>query len=315
MVKILITGAGGFIGSRLIKTLLKETWITSIECYDNLMYNKNSLLSYAADSRFIFTKGDVRDSSKLHQSLKRNDIIISLAALVGASLCEKNQEDTWKINYLANRFLANNKSNDQALIYPNTNSGYGITDGKTEITEQDLLNPISSYGKSKCEAEEAIRLVDNHIIFRLATVFGSSPRMRTDLLVNNLVFKALKDSYIVLYENQAMRNYVHIQDVCDAFIFSILNWDTHKNEVYNFGNDKLNMSKLDLCNEINKTIPFEIIKAEYTKDCDKRNYAVSSKKFYNKGFKECVFDIEYGVKELLKAYNMIEDDFIVHANY
>ncbi len=310
MEKVLITGCSGYVGSVLTGYFLDEGY--PVTGFDNQLYNKTSLLQYCDHPNFTFINGDVRDLYSLQRELNKNDIIISLAALVGASLCDKNPVDAQLINADVNSFLANHKSKDQKLIYFNTNSGYGETDGSSICTEESPLSPVSLYGQTKCQAEDIIKSVDNHLIFRLATVFGPSPRPRTDLLVNNLVLKALKEKYIVLYENQSMRNYIHVKDVCLAVIHCLNNWELCKNEIYNVGNDDLNMNKLSLCEKINEYIPIEIIKAEYTKDPDKRNYIVSSQKIYNKGF-QCQYDLDYGIKGLMKMYSMLND--LWYANY
>ncbi|HAT65108.1 MAG TPA: hypothetical protein DCS66_10980, partial [Flavobacteriaceae bacterium] len=204
-------------------------------------------------------------------------------ALVGFPLCRDNPREAHEVNHLTNRWIAKNKSTDQRIIYPCTNSGYGIG-GDAVCTEESPLRPISLYGKTKVAAENEYKNVDNHITFRLATVFGPSSRMRTDLLVNNFVLKSMREKILVLYECEFMRNYVHLFDICRAFKFAIDNWDSCKNETYNIGNDMLNMNKLQLAQTIQKQLPLEIIRAEFTQDLDKRDYVVSSQKFYNKGF-------------------------------
>lgn len=240
------------------------------------------------------------------------DIIIPLAALVGFPLCRDNPRDAVEINHKANAWIAKNKSKDQLVIYPCTNSGYGVGESGKLCTEESPLNPISLYGQTKVAGEEEYRNVENHVTFRLATVFGPSSRMRTDLLVNNFVLKALQDKMLVLYERKFMRNYVHLQDVCNAFVFVINNWEKCKNETYNVGHDAINMNKMQLAETIKKHIPIEIIFKEFTKDLDRRDYIVSSQKFYDKGF-ECKYDLDIGIRQLMSAYSMIEAPW--YANY
>jgi nucleoside-diphosphate-sugar epimerase len=307
--KILITGGAGYLGSEMCKYLLPEHEVVVI---DKLMYDSNSLLRYTQDNKFTFIKEDVTNISVLKEHMASADIIIPLAALVGFPLCRDNPNVAQEINHDINRWIAKNKSTDQMVIYPCTNSGYGVSVDGSVCTEESPLNPISLYGKTKVAAENEYRNIENHVTFRLATVFGPSSRMRTDLLVNSFVLKALREKILVLYECEFMRNYVHIYDICRAFKFVIDNWQTCKNETYNVGNDSLNMNKLQLAQTIQNHIPLEIIQAEFTSDLDKRDYIVSSEKFYNKGF-ECEFDLDDGIRQLLKAYAMIETPW--YANY
>ena len=306
---ILITGGAGYIGSELTRYLLDDGH--DVVAYDNLMYDPTSLLRYASHENFSFVKADVRNRDILSQHLKNADVILPLAALVGFPLCRDNPRDAKEINYEINQWIADNKSKDQRVIYPCTNSGYG-TGADGICTEESPLNPISLYGVTKVDAETAYRETENCVTFRLATVYGPSSRMRTDLLVNNFVLKTLREKILVLYECEFMRNYVHIHDVCSAFKFVIDNWDNCKNETYNVGNDALNMNKLQLAQKISEHLPLEIIKAEFTKDLDKRDYVVSSQKIYDKGY-ECQYDLDIGIKQLIKAYDIIESPR--YANY
>ena len=306
---ILITGGAGYIGSELVNCLIEEHKITVL---DNLMYDETSLLRYAQNNNFNFVKGDVRNTELLKQLTRQSDVILPLAALVGFPLCDDHPRDATEINFEANRWFAENKSKDQLVIYPCTNSGYGVSVDGSVCTEESPLNPVSLYGKTKVMAEQVYQEKDNCVTFRLATVFGPSSRMRSDLLVNNFVLKALKERLLVLYECEFMRNYVHVSDVCGAFKFVLDNWDSCKNETYNVGNDSINMNKLQLAQIIQKHIPIEIIKAEFNSDPDIRDYIVSSEKIYSKGF-QCEYDLDDGVGQLIKAYSIIDSPW--YANY
>jgi len=308
-VNILITGGAGYIGSDLIDYLIDDHKITVL---DNMTYDHTTLLRYTQHANFNFIKGDVTRTSDLKNAVAKNDIIIPLAALVGFPLCDRDPRGAQEINHDANTWIAKNKSKDQMVIYPCTNSGYGTSVDGSVCTEESPLNPVSLYGKTKVAAEADFKNVDNHVTFRLATVFGPGSRMRTDLLVNNFVLKALKERVLVLYECEFMRNYVHLSDVSRAFKYVIDNWDICKNETYNVGNDSINMNKLQLAQTIQKHIPIEIIKAEFNSDPDIRDYIVSSEKFYSKGF-ECKYDLNDGIKQLIKAYDMIDSPW--YANY
>jgi len=306
---VLITGGAGYIGSELVGYLIDNHNVTVL---DNLMYDYTSLLRYAQNDRFNFVKGDVRNTKLLYRLMNKNDIILPLAALVGFPLCDDYPRDAQEVNYGVNRYIAERKSADQMVIYPCTNSGYGVSKDGSVCTELSPLNPVSLYGKTKVMAERAYQETENCVTFRLATVFGPSSRMRTDLLVNNFVLRALKDRLLVLYECEFMRNYVHVADVCRAFKFTLENWESCKNETYNVGNDALNMNKLQLAQKIQKHLPLEIIKAEFTTDPDVRDYIVSSEKFYSKDFK-CEYDLDEGIEQLVKAYAIIDSPWF--ANY
>jgi nucleoside-diphosphate-sugar epimerase len=308
--RILITGGAGYIGSELIEHLLRDGH--KVVAMDNLMYDATSLLRYTIHPNFNFIKADVVNIEELKEQVSTADVIIPLAALVGFPLCERDKRGAIEINHGVNAWIAKNKSNDQMVIYPCTNSGYGVSVDGSVCTEESPLNPVSLYGQTKVAAEKEYKNVENHVTFRLATVFGPGSRMRTDLLVNNFVLKALRDRVLVLYECEFMRNYVHLQDVCRAFKYVIDNWESCKNQTYNVGNDAINMNKLQLAEKIGQHLPLEIIKAEFTSDPDTRDYIVSSQKFYDKGF-ECKYDLDDGIRQLIKAYSIIESPW--YANY
>ena len=311
MNKVFISGGAGYIGSVLAEKLLENDFHVTV--LDKQMYNKTSLLPCIKyGNKFNFIRGDVKDENLLKNLVSQNDIIIPLAALVGAPLCDRNPIEAEMVNFKHVANVCKFKSNSQIVIYPNSNSGYGATDGISACTEDSPMNPISIYGTTKLRAELECKSVENHVTLRLATVFGASPRPRFDLLVNNLVMRAIKEKMIVLYENQAMRNYIHVKDIVDVFLHAINNWEVYKNKTFNAGNDEINCNKLQLVQKIQQNVPLEIIQAEYTKDPDGRNYIVSSQKLYNTGFK-CKYDLDFGIKELIKVVNMIDEP--INANY
>tara|TARA_Y100000310_G_C20596528_1_gene770805 strand:+ start:37 stop:963 length:927 start_codon:yes stop_codon:yes gene_type:complete len=307
--KILITGGAGYIGSELINYFIDDHKVVVL---DNLMYDPTSLLRYTSNPNFTFVRGDVRNTALLSSLMEDSDVIIPLAALVGFPLCDQDPRAAIEINYEINRWIAANKRPDQKVIFPCTNSGYGTSEDGTVRTEESPLNPVSLYGRTKVDAENAYRETKNCVTFRLATVYGPSSRMRTDLLVNNFVLRTLRDRILVLYECEFMRNYVHIHDVCRAFKFVLDNWKECNNQTFNVGNDVLNMNKLQLSQIIQKHLPLEIIRAEFTSDPDTRDYIVSSQKIYDKGF-SCNYDLDDGIRQLITAYSVIESPW--YANY
>lgn len=308
--KILITGGAGYIGSELVDVLLRDGHTISV--LDSLDYGADSLLRYVGHENFYFEKMDIRRVELLKPYLKEADVIIPLACLVGFPLCDRKPMEATQINYEVNKWIAKHKSSEQMLIYPCTNSGYGVSDASGVCTEESPLNPISLYGKTKVDAEKVYQETEGCTTLRLATVFGPSSRARTDLLVNNFVLKALRERVLVLYECEFMRNYVHIWDICRVYQFVINNWHKCKDETYNVGNDSINMNKLQLAQKISQHTPTEIIKAEFTSDPDKRDYIVSSQKIYDKGF-TCDFNLDDGVKQMIKVYNLIDEPW--YANY
>jgi nucleoside-diphosphate-sugar epimerase len=300
--KILITGGAGYIGSVLINELVKEV-NNKITVVDKLIFEKNSLKSLIDSKKINFLNYDVRDYNKMKDLFVKNDIVIPLAALVGAPLCEKFKKEAVEINQDAIKFLVENSSKQQKIIFPVTNSGYGIGEANKSCDENSPLNPISLYGKTKVQAEKFILSKENTICYRLATVFGVSPRMRIDLLVNNFVLIALKKKYLKLYEPHFRRNYIHINDVVEAIIFAINNFEILKNETYNLGLSEANLTKVNLCKEIQKVIKDFIYEIGYDQeDQDKRDYFVSNQKIEKKGFK-ALRSLSSGIEELVDFYN------------
>lgn len=308
--EVLITGGAGYIGSELVGSFLEAGH--TVRVVDDLRYGTDSLLRYVSNPKFMFDKMDVRDTAKLSQVMKTADLIIPLAALVGFPLCEQQPKEAEETNFLVNKWIAENKSPSQRVIYPCTNSGYGASTTGKPCTEESPITPVSVYGVTKVQAERIYQRTANCVTLRLATVFGPSSRMRTDLLVNNFVWKALKDRVVVLYECTFMRNYIHIHDICDGFMFVNDNWEACKNETFNIGNDKINANKLDLAKKIQEHLKFEIIRAEINSDPDVRNYIVSSQKLYKVGF-SCKRDLDVGIEQLITAYKMI--DRPTYGNY
>ena len=301
MSKILITGGAGYLGSVFTRNLLKNH---EVIVYDNLMYNQTSLVDLSNNPNFTFHYGDVREWSKLKYLVEQVDIVIPLAALVGFPLCEKDKDLATSINTTQIQNIVDVLSDDQMILYPNTNSGYG-TRGKGMVDETNELTPISHYGKTKCEAEDYIINESNGISFRLATVFGVSSRMRTDLLVNDFVYKLLTDRYITLFEHKFVRNFIHIQDVSRAFEYMIDNYYTFNNEIFNLGLSDENITKKQLVEKIQTHIPNTSVNySNYYEDPDKRDYVVSNEKIEKIGWKP-IFTLDDGIKELIQSYKMI----------
>lgn len=301
--KVLITGGAGYIGTILVPELLNMGYKVTV--IDNFMYNQTSLLVCCNHYNFCIIRGDARDRSLVAEQLKSADIILPLACLVGAPLCEQKPFEAKSINYDAIKMLIDLRSKDQIIIFPTTNSGYGIGQKGIYCTEETPLNPISLYGKLKVNIEKELLESGNTITLRLATVFGISPRMRLDLLVNDLVYRALNDRFVVLFQAHFMRNYIHVRDVARAFIHSINNFDSMKNEPYNVGLSNANLSKWQLCEEIRQQIPdFYFVEADVGEDPDKRDYMVSNEKIEATGFKP-VFSLQDGIAELIKGYQIL----------
>lgn len=305
MKKILITGGAGYIGSLLSDSLVNLGY--NVTVIDNLFFKKNTVGHLIIKKNFNFIYGDVRDKNILKSVLSSNDIIIPLACLVGAPLCDKFPKEAVEINEKVIVETIREKSTDQIILYPNTNSGYGNTDKNIECDETMKLNPISIYGKTKCNVENELMQKENVVSFRLATVFGSSFRNRIDLLVNYFVYNALKKNQLVLYEPEFRRNYIHVRDIVNTFVFSILNFQKVKNNIFNVGLSSANLTKIDLCNRIKKYIPdFDFKISKDGTDPDKRDYFVSNKKIESMGWKPEV-TLDEGIIELSQVYRLIHE--------
>lgn len=302
--KILITGGAGYIGSTLCEFLLDKGHEVTV--VDTFLFSNNSLNSYMSNKKFKVFQEDVRNINSLKKFIQSSDIIIPLACLVGAPLCNLKESEAIDVNFNSIKNLVNHLSKDQYIIYPTTNSGYGIGEKDKFCTEETPLNPISIYGKTKVNAENYIAdNFNNSTRLRLATVFGCSPRMRLDLLVNDFVYRATKDKFIVLFESNFKRNYIHIRDVCRAIIMCIENYEKFSGETFNLGISDANLSKLELCKLIKKHLPkFEILESDIGKDIDKRDYIVSNKKIESLGFKP-QYSVDDGVSELIKLFEYL----------
>lgn len=306
---VLITGGAGYLGSILAPTLLARG--CSVTVVDNFLYGQTSLLDCCANPNFTVIRGDVRDERLLLPLLKKADIIMPLACLVGAPLCAQKPLEARSINLDAIVWLLNHTSKSQKFISPTTNSGYGIGQAGVFCTEETPMNPVSLYGVLKVELEKAL-LDAGAISLRLATVCGVSPRMRLDLLVNDFTYRAVNDRFVVLFEAHFKRNYIHVRDVARAFCHAIDNFDQMKGQPYNVGLSDANLSKMELCLEIQKQIPeFTIMEAPVGKDPDQRNYIVSNAKIEATGYQPQV-SIQAAIAELLKGFQIIRRN--QHAN-
>lgn len=305
MAKILVTGGAGYIGSVLIPELLRVGH--EVTAIDNFMYGQTSLLDVCNFKTLTLVRGDVRNEKLIAEHIKGKDFIIPLACIVGAPACDKDPVAARGINLEAIALILKLRDKSQKIIFPNTNSGYGrMAEGVAFCDETSALDPVSLYGQLKVEAEKMLLADGNAITFRLATVFGVSPRMRLDLLVNDFVYRAVYDHAVVLFEPHFKRNYVHVRDVVGAFIHAMVNFETMKNETYNVGLSDANLSKMELCEEIKKQIPeFVFIESTIGEDPDKRNYIISNAKIEKTGFKTKV-SLQDGIAELIKGYKVIK---------
>jgi nucleoside-diphosphate-sugar epimerase len=301
MKKVLITGGAGYLGSVLTEVLLNKGYQVTV--LDNLVYKQTSVAPFSYHPNFNFILGDVTNESLLKSLVETHDVIIPLAAIVGMPACKAQPELTVKVNYEQVKNITKWVTKNQMVLIPNTNSQYGSS---TEIiTENSPFKPLSLYAETKCDAEKVVLDSGNGIALRLATVFGMSYRMRMDLLVNDFVYKAVTDGYLVLFESHFIRNYIHIRDVVNTFLFMIENYEKCNNNAFNVGLTSANCTKLELAQTIQKFIPdLVIVENNFKQDFDQRNYRVSNKKLESQGWLP-IFSLEDGIQELIKGYQLI----------
>ena len=304
--KILITGAGGYIGSMLSDQLIRQGY--KVIAIDTMKYAKNSLNHLFFYDNFKFVNADVTSESVLKKYIKNVDFIIPLAALVGAPICEKNKKKATAVNFTQIKIILKFINKNQKIIYLNSNSGYGVGEKNKYCTEESSLNPISHYGVTKVQSEQyIIKNFKNFVCFRLATVFGYSYRMRTDLIVNYYIKEAINNNNLEIFEPHFRRNFIHVKDVTKAIQFAIENFDKVKGQIYNLGLSNANITKLDLAKKIKKVIPKLTIKIKIgKKDPDQRDYFVSNKKIEKRGFK-ARFSLERGINEVYQSLTLCND--------
>ena len=306
---VLVTGGAGYLGSILVPTLLARGHAVTV--VDNFLYGQTPLLDCCADEKLAIVRGDVRDERLMLPLLKKADVVMPLACLVGAPLCAQKPIEARSINLDAILMLLKNASKAQLFISPTTNSGYGTGQGCVSCTEETPMKPISLYGVLKVELEQAL-LAAGAVSLRLATVCGVSPRMRLDLLVNDFTYRAVVDRFVVLFEAHFKRNYVHVRDVARAFCHALDHFDAMQGQPYNVGLSDANLSKMELCLEIQKQIPdFTIMEAPIGKDPDQRNYVVSNAKIEATGYRTEV-SIQRAIAELIRGYQVVRRN--QHAN-
>jgi nucleoside-diphosphate-sugar epimerase len=307
---ILVTGGAGYLGSTLVPALLAAG--NRVTVLDNFLFKQTSLHHVCHDPKFQVVKGDIRMEATLKPLLKKADIVIPLAALVGAPMCNADPVGAKTINHDAMLLLLRLLGRDQRVLMPTTNSAYGSGDADNFCTEESPLRPISTYAKEKVAIEAELMQRDNAISFRLATVFGMSPRMRVDLLVNDFTHRAVHDRFVVLFEGDFKRNYVHVRDVARVFLHGIDQFERMRGQIYNVGLSKANVSKRELCQRIQAQLPdFVFLDAPVGKDPDQRNYVVSNAKLESTGFETSV-TLDGGITELIKGFAMLKNS--VHGN-
>lgn len=302
---ILVTGGAGYLGSTMVPDLLQQGHQVTV--LDSFMYKQASLNHVCHHPKFSVVKGDIRIESVMAPLIKKADVVIPLAALVGAPICSQDPVGATTVNHDAIVLMLKLLSKQQMVLMPTTNSAYGTGDKDNFCTEESPLNPISLYAKEKVGIEKELMQRENAISFRLATVFGMSPRMRIDLLVNDFTYRAVYDRFVVLFEGSFKRNYVHVRDISRVFQHGIEHFDKMKGQIYNVGLSDANVSKRELCEHIQKQVPdFVFVDAPVGKDPDQRNYIVSNAKIESTGFKP-IYSLDAGISDLIKGYTMIKN--------
>ena len=302
--KILVTGGAGYIGSVLVPELLDKGH--EIIVVDNFMYNQQPLLDCCYNKRLTIIRGDVRDKSLISKCMQNADAVFPLACLTGAPLCAKDPIGAQTTNFDAIKMILEIRRPHQKIVFPTTNSGYGVGQKGIFCTEETPLNPITLYGRLKVDIEKLVLASGNSITLRLATVMGVSPRMRLDLLVNDFTYRAVNDRFLVIFEPHFKRNYVHVRDVAKAFMHCLDNFEKMNGEPYNVGLSEANLSKWELCEEIKKQVP-DLYFAEATigEDPDKRDYIVSNAKIEKTGF-TTDYSLQQSIAELIKGYQVVK---------
>ncbi len=302
---ILVTGGAGYLGSTMVPDLLQQGHQVTV--LDSFMYKQASLNHVCHHPKFSVVKGDIRIENVMAPLIKKADVVIPLAALVGAPMCSQDPVGATTVNHDAIMLMLKLLSKQQMVLMPTTNSAYGTGDKDNFCTEESPLNPISLYAKEKVGIEKELMQRENAISFRLATVFGMSPRMRIDLLVNDFTYRAVYDRFVVLFESFFKRNYVHVRDISRVFQHGIEYFDKMKGQIYNVGLSDANVSKRELCEHIQEQVPdFVFVDAPVGKDPDQRNYIVSNAKIESTGFKP-MYSLDAGISDLIKGYTMIKN--------
>jgi len=304
--KILVTGGAGYIGTTLIPKLLQKNFEVTV--IDSLLFNNgDKIIPFIKNKNFKFIKGDIRNHKLINELLKGQDIVIHLAALVGYPICrEKGKLESYEVNTLATKNIVENLTDEQYLLFGSTGSNYGeVID---ICTEETPLNPLSIYGETKTEAEKLVMSRKNSTAFRFATAFGVSPRLRLDLLINDLTYKSITQKYAVIYESHFLRTFIHVDDLTNSFLFAIDRMTQMKDNIYNVGSNSMNYTKKQICELIKEQIPDTYFHyADIGEDADKRNYQVSYEKINKLGFNTTV-TVQDGIKELIKCFNLIQND-------